>query len=91
MNRGQILLKNKLKVEYKKLAYYLKSSSAEIENPQLDYEDIVQDVPQPENLSAEEIMESNLKIIRNDIYANMQLIPSKNMQFNYFFENGLTN
>lgn len=76
LKKGQVLLKNKLKLAYQQLAYYLKESSIEITNPDLHYEDIIQEVPESSSEN-EEIIEHNLKIIQNDLFANMQLIPTR--------------
>lgn len=77
LNWGQVMLKGKLKIAYKQLSYHSKESSTDIENSEQEYEDIVEDVPEPKNLSDEDIIESNLKIFRFDIYANLQLVPQK--------------
>lgn len=77
LNRGQVMLKNKLRMAYKQLSHFLKESSTDVENPELDYEDIIDSTNEPQNLTPDQIIEANLKTIRNDIYANLQLIPPK--------------
>ena len=51
----------------------------EIEDTNLNYEDVFMEVDGVEEdpSSFEEVVENNLKIIRNDIFANMQLVPEK--------------
>ncbi|KAK8836904.1 hypothetical protein M9Y10_037430 [Tritrichomonas musculus] len=77
LNREQVMLKNKLRMAYKHLSHFLKESSPDVENPELDYEGIIDSSDEPQNLSPDQIMETNLKTIRNDIFANLQLIPPK--------------
>ena len=75
LNRGEVLLKNKLKLAYQQLSYYLRNANADIENSDLEYDDIIQEVSPGQDLDQQKVIENNLKIIRNDLFANMQLIP----------------